>query len=433
MQRSDGAVWHAVTQADFYLEGLGHKDPYPRYLMPVSTTATADLAAVMAQAYRIYKDIDQDYADQCLSSAVKAWGALDDVSIWTNPNIDGAGGTPQYPEEHGYSVDPPGMNMTANYVDTDDSDEIYWAAIELYLTTGDAQYYDYVEDHLNTLIFYPSLWPAVAHMASFSYVMGVSDTSDPLRVALANAITVYADLYVQGQDTTGFGLAMSPGDYYWGSNNVVAQFAYTMILAHEITGEPAHRELAQDHLNYILGANSLNQTFISGVGDQPVIAIFHLPSFHDGIAEVVPGLIPGGPNQFLVPTDVVLAKLITSEDPPPAKCYIDSECSFASNETVILESASWAFVIGYFYNHQTECTVGNQENRWIGPNTGNWHDSPLNWSRSEIPSICHDVVIPDDKSVTVTSGLVASCRTLEIEDGGFFDVLTSGVLDVLLG
>ena len=43
--------------------------------------------------------------------------------------------------------------------------------------------------------------------------------------------------------------------------------------------------------------------------------------------------------------------------PPPAKCYIDSEFSYASNETSVNENSVWAFVTGYFYEHQDTSTV----------------------------------------------------------------------------
>jgi len=427
MQREDGAVWHAVTQAEFFLSGLGHEDTNPRYLMPVSTTATANFAAALAQASRIFEDLDPLYATQCLDMAVKAWNALDDESIWENPTINGANGAKQYPEIEGYSIDPPGINMTANYEDTEDADERYWAAVELFLATEESIFYDYVEMHLETNIFYPSLWPEVADMASFSYAMGMKDTDDPLYEQVRTAISAYADAYIARSDTTGFGLAMSSADYFWGSNNVVGQFAYTMILAHEITERQEYLVLAQNHLNYILGSNSLNQTFISDIGDQPVEAIFHLPSQHDGIEQVVPGLIPGGPNQFLVPTDLVHSALLINEDPPPAKCYIDSKYSFASNETTILESAGWAFVIGYFYNDATECTTGNLTNTWMGPDGGDWHASTSHWSRLEIPTACHHVIIPKDKTIEVTAGATATCLTIEVSIGATLDFSNASI------
>ncbi len=431
MQRADGAVWHAVTQEDFYLVGMGHEDPNPRYLMPVSTTATASLASALAQAYRIFRDVDQSYADLCLDAAINAWKALGMGSIWNAPTINGANGNPQYPEQEGYSIDPPGINFTANYTDTVDTDEMYWAAIELFLSTQESEYYDAISTYSEPFVFYPSLVSEVATMASFSYVMGMKDTNDPISNNLKISIAGYADAYYAIADARGFNVSMSSGDYFWGSNNVVGQFAYTMILAYEITGNVNYKNHALHHLNYIMGSNSLNQSFISDVGDQDVKNIFHLPSFHDNVSQVVPGLIPGGPNFILVPTDQVHADLLTTQNPPPAKSYIDSEFSFASNETTILESAGWGFVTGYFYNNEIECTEGNQINTWVGPISGDWNASSANWSRNEIPTGCHHVIIPDGSSVSIGAGDTAVCLTLDVAPSGSLDVAQTARLEVV--
>ena len=350
MQRSDGAVWHAVGQEEFYLAGLGNQDPNPRYLMPVSTTATADFAAVMATAYRVFKNVDSAYANRCLTAAEKAWDALNEDGIWNNPSILGRDGKLKYPEVNGYSIDPPGINNTAVYTDTDDSDERHWAAGELAISTNKATYHNFFTSGIENGIWYPSLWPSVGNLANFSYARAFKDENNNTMRLLKGYLRAYMDLYMERMRNTGFGTSLSPDDYYWGSNNLAGQFAYTFLMSYDILGNEEYREAALSMLNYILGANSLNQSFISGVGDKPVENVFHLPSWLDGVDEVVPGLIPGGPNQFITSSDIVHAELIQTQNPPPAKCYVDSEFSFSSNEAVILESAVWAYVTGYFYH-----------------------------------------------------------------------------------
>lgn len=39
---------------------------------PVSTTATADFCGTMALAYEIYKDIDSEFAENCLTAGEKS-------------------------------------------------------------------------------------------------------------------------------------------------------------------------------------------------------------------------------------------------------------------------------------------------------------------------------------------------------------------------
>ncbi|MDC0584817.1 glycoside hydrolase family 9 protein, partial [Bacteroidales bacterium] len=350
MQREDGAVWHAVSQAYFYLTGMGHLDTLAMYILPVSTTATADFAAVMATAYRVFINIDQEYANTCLVAAEKAWEALNTPSIWNSPIIKGRSGIVLYPEQHGYSVDPPGIRHTANYVDTVDADEIYWASAELFIATQKEEYRSYFESNLITNMWYPSGWRDVANFGNLSYVLAYKNSSDPTVKKVKAAINDFAQTYESKIKSTGFGICLSANEYHWGSNRVVGSYAYSFVMAYEIFGDNKYKNASLSLLNYLLGANSLNQTFISGIGHKPVANIYHLPSRFDGVDEVVPGLVPGGPNKTPSSHDAPHKNLIATQSPPPAKCYIDHEKSYASNETTTLECAVWAFVTGYFFS-----------------------------------------------------------------------------------
>jgi endoglucanase len=277
--------------------------------------------------------------------------ALENDSIWNNPAIRGESGTFQYPEPHGYSKDPPGINNTANYTDSEDADEIQWAASELYVSTKRETYKTYFDNHLVTGMCYGSGWSRVTNLANFAYAMAFRDQPDPTHSTLINSIRAFADVYLDILRNKGFGTCLRPEDYYWGSNILTGHYAYSFILAYELLGDIAYRNAALSLVNYLFGANSLNKVFLTGLGENRVDNIFHLPSRFDGVDEVVPGLIPGGPNQYPEEWDLPHSDLISNENPPPAKCYIDSKYSYASNETSVNENSIWAFVTGYFYKH----------------------------------------------------------------------------------
>ena len=83
------------------------------------------MAACAAMGSRLYKDIDPSFANELLSAAEVAWeAAVKNPAIYA-PFISTTGGGP-------YGDD---------YVE----DEFYWAACELYITTGKSQYYDYIK------------------------------------------------------------------------------------------------------------------------------------------------------------------------------------------------------------------------------------------------------------------------------------------------
>jgi len=91
---------------------LPHEDPQPRYLRPVSTAATLNFAATLAQSARLWKDYDPTFAADCLEKAEIAWQAA----------LTGGG----------------------PYNDDYVGDEFYWAACELYVTTGKDEYKNYL-------------------------------------------------------------------------------------------------------------------------------------------------------------------------------------------------------------------------------------------------------------------------------------------------
>src|SRR5262249_61764363 len=100
------------------------EDPGPRFLHPVSTSSTLDLAANAAQAARIWHGIDKAFAEKCLKAAERAWVAAKANPAAYSPTVQDDGGGP--------------------YDDNKVEDNFYWAAAELYITTKKPEYKDVV-------------------------------------------------------------------------------------------------------------------------------------------------------------------------------------------------------------------------------------------------------------------------------------------------
>ena len=56
---------------------MPHEDLDPMILLPVSSMAVGDFAAVMALASRIYRPFDADFADRALAAARKSYDWLE--------------------------------------------------------------------------------------------------------------------------------------------------------------------------------------------------------------------------------------------------------------------------------------------------------------------------------------------------------------------
>ena len=115
---------HNSTWVD--LPELPSDDTLPRYLHRPSTAATLNVAATMAMAARLYDPTLSAFPSAALIAAEEAWDAAVANPAVYAPNADREGGGP-YPDE-------------------DVTDEFYWAAAELFITTGKPEYLAALKD-----------------------------------------------------------------------------------------------------------------------------------------------------------------------------------------------------------------------------------------------------------------------------------------------
>ncbi|MFC7481450.1 glycoside hydrolase family 9 protein [Luedemannella flava] len=165
-------------------------DPQPRELHPVSTAATLNLAAVAAQAARLFANYDAAFAAEALAAAKSAYAAAK-----ANPDryalvSDGNGG--------------------GAYDDSNVTDEFYWAAAELFITTGDAAYKaDIDASPLKTANVFDAGgfgWQGVAALGrlDLATVPNLLPAAD--RAAAKASVVAAADAYLATQAAESYGL-----------------------------------------------------------------------------------------------------------------------------------------------------------------------------------------------------------------------------------
>ena len=332
MQNENGGVYFKVTKEQFESFIMPQNDSGIRYIHVLSSTATGNFAGMMARAARIYQSIDSTFSFQCLNAAVLAWNFL-----VANPTIVPPGGFKN-----------PIGTVTGEYGDTNDSDERLWAAAELFETTGLSEYHDYVIANYASggIISGAMSWNKVKNLALLTYLnSSQTSASQTIKTQIKNSLISYANTLLSRASANGFGVTINPGEYYWGCNSDVLNKALLLIYAYEETNNVGYFQTALMQLNYILGTNAHNISFITGIGINSVMHPHHRPSSADGVVNPVPGLLAGGPDQYL--DDPVLQSHFNSST-PPALCYIDDVGSYASNEIAINWNAPLVFVSGYF-------------------------------------------------------------------------------------
>lgn len=332
MVNTDGGVFHKLTSKQFAGEVMPEDHEATRYVYEISSAATADLAAVMARGARIYQHWDLEFAQMMFVAAQQAWSYLE-----AHPNIVPSGGF-QNPDD----------TNSGEYGDGNDADERLWAAAELFASTGQEAYREYFETHYDDgQVFAPGFaWPSVGTLAQLTYLVSeYSDETSAINSDLVASFQNACDEILDIRNQSQFGTALAPGEYVWGSNSVALNRAILLSLGFEEFGDSTYYHAALDQLHYILGRNIHDMSFVTGAGTRSPQHIHHRQSRADGIDAPVPGLLAGGPNEFL--SDPTLQSHF-DENTPPAVCYVDLWGSYASNEIAINWNAPLVFLAGYF-------------------------------------------------------------------------------------
>ena len=329
----DGGVYNKCTNAAFDGMVMPGVTKLPRYVVQKGTAATLDFAAVMAQCSRITKKMEKQLpglSDSCLRAAKKAW-----QWAFQNPSV-------LYDQSAMNQAFEPKIT-TGGYGDREFSDEWFWAATELYITTKDKKYHTVVAERINDSMVLP-YWGNVRMLAFYTLLRNGPAVPKEISASMAGIkkrLLAFADGYLGPVEANAFQTVMgrSKKDFNWGSNANAANQGILLINAYIISKDKKYIDGALTNLDYLLGRNATGYCFITGTGTRSVMHPHHRPSVADGIAEPVPGLLAGGPNP-------AMQDKCHYEFTEPETAYTDADCSYASNEIAI----NWNAPLVYLAN-----------------------------------------------------------------------------------
>lgn len=329
---NDGGVYHKCTNAAFDGMVMPGATRLPRYVVQKSTAATLDFAAVSAQAARILQSYAGEFpglADSCRKASLSAWQ-------WAQKNPDVVYSQREVNQRYDPDI------TTGEYGDRSFQDEWLWAAAELYATTKEPAYFALIKGRLPDPVQLPS-WGNVAMLGYYTLLRFEKELPAAQSVirALKDSVIKMAEAYLAHVGANAFGTVMgqSRKDFIWGSNSVAANQGILLIRAYLLTAKKKYLDGALTNLDYLLGRNATGYCFVTGLGSKPTLHPHHRPSEADGITEPVPGLLAGGPN----PGRQDGCSYPFTE---PETAYLDSVCSYASNEIAI----NWQAPMVYLAN-----------------------------------------------------------------------------------
>jgi endoglucanase len=333
-QRLAGMVHHKLHDVDWTaLATAPHEDTQPRVLFQPSTAATLNVAATAAQGARLWKKLDPAFAARCLKAAETAWAAAKaNPKLLAGNEIKGGGA---YEDQH---VD----------------DEFYWAAAELFISTGKPEYRTFVE---GSPLHRRLRMDAGGHTSSMNWAE--TDALGVISLATASGVDAAlqehaqklliggADAYLEIEAGQGYRTPLQPtaaGKYIWGSNSFVINNLMVLALARDFTHEQKYLDGVATGMGYLLGNNPLGQSYVTGYGQKPLQHPHHRFWAQQANAKYPappPGALSGGPNSNV---DDPYAKAAGLRGCAPERCFVDHIEAYSVNEITINWNAPLAWV-----------------------------------------------------------------------------------------
>ena len=327
-----GMAHHKIHDANWTgLPLLPNLDPQQRELHPVSTAATLNLAATAAQAARLYRRYDRAFAGKALAAARTAYAAA-----LANPAR--------------YALDSDG-NGGGAYSDAKVDDDFYWAAAELYLTTGEQKY---ANDVLASPVHTADLFAAggafdwASTAAAGRLDLALVPNKLPGRAEIRASIVRGADKYLKIQAAHPYGVPYAPANnmWDWGSNSLILNNLVVIASAYDLTGRAKYRDGVFEGIDYVLGRNALNQSYVTGYGEvssHNEHSRWYSHQLDPALPNPPKGSLAGGANSS-IQDPYAQSKLTGCVG---QFCYIDDIQSWSTNELTINWNSALAWVASF--------------------------------------------------------------------------------------
>ena len=318
MQRPDGAVYHKLAGSR-WPSFVSPDDEYQtRFIYGISTADTGKFAATMAIAARVWKNIDEQFANRVYQASLKAWQFLtNNEFIWDHLNSDDDG--------------------SGAYGKADDLAERIWAGLELSTFTETNQP---IKEWLTQLVNYRLTdisWEDPAIIGFFDYARSPYALPE-IKALTLKKITDLAEENLKSAFASGYRYTLNFSEFGWASNKQGLSRGITMLLAHQLSPKTEFRENALAQLDFVLGLNPLSKCFVTGLGSDPPTNLHHRLAIAKG--KTIPGLLVGGPNNRAESGAEPMGKGPYS--------YVDGSQSYSSNEPAIDYNAALVLAAAAF-------------------------------------------------------------------------------------
>lgn len=312
MQQDWGPVYTAAVTESFAGFVTPEKDRQPIYVLDEENTTTAAVSGTFALASLILRSTEPGKADELLADAIKAYDNIDKTDSAEDKRNP--------------------WNISAgDYSNESVLDELFFAASALYTVTHEPQYLEQITKTVNEnpeLLFGFS-YSDLGGYGTFLLLQDETFKQEALYKTVYDLFMNHVSGLISQQVNNGYQVVTN--GYYWGGNMHVANNGMAMLLANKIAPSEDLVHGAQEQLSYMLGKNSLNQSFITGFGNKYPRNIHH--RITESLNIELPGALVGGPD----------ANVESSR--PIAKKYWDESELYSTNEVTIYYNSPLVFLL----------------------------------------------------------------------------------------
>jgi endoglucanase len=313
MQDTDGGMYGKVDDNQNYTQRV-LRDMYDGVANVKPTHSTALAAKALAHASILYAQYDPVFANECLLAAENAWSYL---------------------EQH------PDNIKGVDYTTDNDKESRFGAAAALYRATGEAKYNDYVLANYTQFneSFVNKDWDWVgSSFYAYCHYLKANNPNAEVVNWFKEKFTIYRHDRMERYNGNAWGNAINNGNYYWGSNNIVIGTALEILVGSKVLGiyNDEVRNMALGSLNYVLGANAMRKSFVTGYGEDSIKTVFATFTQYPGQG-VPKGWIPLGVNRWNG----------GGSSNFPAKDYLDSDSEWTTNEHSVGANCNLMFITAF--------------------------------------------------------------------------------------
>ncbi len=332
---SGGIYWTVFQWRHPPVSWMPEDDNFTYYAYATALESTGMVCQLMSLASRIYAPFDAEFAQKCFECAKKCWGYLETHKDdpWCREYLGKYG----YGNAMGYTAKDPIFTR-------------YGAACEMYLSTGEEKYLKEIRSTITKVDDITDLYMHhLAGYATMSCLIGDAPYKIPetLAAQMASKWLAEAQSAHRTYQSMAYEIPFDDFDDIW-TNQALLRKAMILIFAERLDSSLDYSNAIENSINYILGQNAVNFSFISGFGTDYTRNYHTRQNKNDGIDEPLPGYMVFGPYDLekMAQTHSTIYDYLPAGT-PDMKAYVDVFDFYRINEIEIDSNSYPVFLIAY--------------------------------------------------------------------------------------